>query len=157
WEEANARGYIEHMHEPGTPAQVAVSAAGRQLLQARSVTPLPLAGEGARCFSPCIHATRPTWSSRDAPALLARDDARVVRCALRADIDPGCASSDRLLKIGQSARPSPWQPADSPWSVSSKVALSCRLAVSTLTWWEGQAPTGSAAAASAPPRRPDRS
>jgi hypothetical protein len=35
WEEANQRGYIEHLHEPGRAAQVALSALGRARLQAR--------------------------------------------------------------------------------------------------------------------------
>jgi hypothetical protein len=35
WEEANARGFIEHRHESGRAATVALSAAGRALLQQR--------------------------------------------------------------------------------------------------------------------------
>jgi len=35
WEEANARGFIEHRHEIGRAATVALSAAGRALLQQR--------------------------------------------------------------------------------------------------------------------------
>jgi D-3-phosphoglycerate dehydrogenase len=36
WEEANARGFIEQRHVPGTPAVVTLSAAGRrQLAQQR--------------------------------------------------------------------------------------------------------------------------
>jgi D-3-phosphoglycerate dehydrogenase len=34
WEEANARGFVEHRHEPGTEAQVQVSAAGSAFLEA---------------------------------------------------------------------------------------------------------------------------
>ena len=35
WEEANARGYLEHSHPPGSEARVAVSARGRQQLAQR--------------------------------------------------------------------------------------------------------------------------
>jgi D-3-phosphoglycerate dehydrogenase len=35
WEEANARGFIEHLHAPGQLAQVAVSPAGRVRLATR--------------------------------------------------------------------------------------------------------------------------
>lgn len=35
WEEANARGFISHHHEPGQPAQVSVSALGSAHLAAR--------------------------------------------------------------------------------------------------------------------------
>jgi hypothetical protein len=34
WEEANARGYLERLHEPGSEALVAVSASGRAHLAA---------------------------------------------------------------------------------------------------------------------------
>jgi hypothetical protein len=40
WEEANARGYVESHHEPGSEAQVRVSAKGRDWLAARR-PPLP--------------------------------------------------------------------------------------------------------------------
>ena len=33
WEEANARGFIDHFHEPGQPARVAVSSLGTAQLQ----------------------------------------------------------------------------------------------------------------------------
>lgn len=36
WEEANARGYIEHCHDAGRAATVAVSAAGREHLSQQS-------------------------------------------------------------------------------------------------------------------------
>jgi len=39
WEEANARGFIEQVHPPGQPAQVAVSPAGRACLAARRAKP----------------------------------------------------------------------------------------------------------------------
>jgi len=35
WEDANERGYLEHRHEPGREAMVAVSASGQQLLAER--------------------------------------------------------------------------------------------------------------------------
>lgn len=35
WEEANRRGLLDHLHAPGQPAQVAVSASGRMQLAAR--------------------------------------------------------------------------------------------------------------------------
>ena len=35
WEEANPRGYLEHLHAPGLAAQVALRALGRARLQAR--------------------------------------------------------------------------------------------------------------------------
>ena len=35
WEEANRRGFIEHLHEPGQAASVAVSSLGRTHLKAR--------------------------------------------------------------------------------------------------------------------------
>jgi hypothetical protein len=35
WEEANQRGYLEHLHEPGHAAQVALSPLGRARLHAR--------------------------------------------------------------------------------------------------------------------------
>jgi D-3-phosphoglycerate dehydrogenase len=35
WEEANGRGYIDHRHEPGQPAQVAVSPLGLEWLAAQ--------------------------------------------------------------------------------------------------------------------------
>jgi D-3-phosphoglycerate dehydrogenase len=35
WEEANARGWIEHRHTPGQPAQVLLSAQGLQQLRRR--------------------------------------------------------------------------------------------------------------------------
>ena len=35
WEEANARGFIDHIHQPGRPALVAVSLSGMAHLQAR--------------------------------------------------------------------------------------------------------------------------
>lgn len=35
WEDANDRGYIEHRHEPGREAMVAVSARGREHLAER--------------------------------------------------------------------------------------------------------------------------
>ncbi len=34
WEEAGDRGFVERVHEPGSPAQVRVSAAGRRFLEA---------------------------------------------------------------------------------------------------------------------------
>jgi hypothetical protein len=37
WEEANARGFIEHVHEEGQPALVCVSAAGRAGLASRGL------------------------------------------------------------------------------------------------------------------------
>jgi hypothetical protein len=39
WEEANQRGFIDHLHEPGHAAVVAVSASGRTHLQARRQNP----------------------------------------------------------------------------------------------------------------------
>lgn len=41
WEEANARGFIDHMHEPGQPALVAVSARGWAQLKARRLASMP--------------------------------------------------------------------------------------------------------------------
>lgn len=35
WEEANARGYVEHSHRAGEAARVAVSDAGRAFLRGR--------------------------------------------------------------------------------------------------------------------------
>jgi hypothetical protein len=35
WEDANARGYVEHHHAQGAEAMVSVSAAGRKLLAER--------------------------------------------------------------------------------------------------------------------------
>jgi D-3-phosphoglycerate dehydrogenase / 2-oxoglutarate reductase len=35
WEEANQRGFVDHLHEPGQPASVAVSPLGRAHLQAQ--------------------------------------------------------------------------------------------------------------------------
>jgi hypothetical protein len=35
WEEANARGFIERQHEPGTEAMVSVTASGREFLGKR--------------------------------------------------------------------------------------------------------------------------
>jgi hypothetical protein len=35
WEEANTRGYLEHVHRPGAHAEVTVSAAGRAWLARR--------------------------------------------------------------------------------------------------------------------------
>jgi hypothetical protein len=35
WEEANARGFVEHKHEAGSEAWVGVSAAGQAFLQRR--------------------------------------------------------------------------------------------------------------------------
>jgi hypothetical protein len=35
WEEAQARGFIEHRHQPGSAAQVVVSAAGMEHLRSR--------------------------------------------------------------------------------------------------------------------------
>ena len=43
WEEANAQGFIEHVHPPGQPAQVAVSPAGLARLAARRAQPVPSA------------------------------------------------------------------------------------------------------------------
>ena len=39
WEEANARGFIERSHVPGSEARVAVSAEGRRFLRARRGAP----------------------------------------------------------------------------------------------------------------------
>jgi hypothetical protein len=39
WEEANARGFVEHQHKTGTTALVGVSAAGRAYLRARRDAP----------------------------------------------------------------------------------------------------------------------
>ena len=38
WEEANQRGFIDHLHEPGNPALVVVSPLGRAYLEARRAT-----------------------------------------------------------------------------------------------------------------------
>lgn len=35
WEEANQRGFVDHLHEQGQPASVAVSALGRAHLKAQ--------------------------------------------------------------------------------------------------------------------------
>ena len=37
WEEANKRGFVEHLHQPGHAALVAVSALGRTHLEAQRV------------------------------------------------------------------------------------------------------------------------
>jgi hypothetical protein len=41
WEEANERGFIAHMHEPGQAAVVAVSPLGRAHLEARRARAMP--------------------------------------------------------------------------------------------------------------------
>ena len=41
WEEANARGFIEHRHDSGSAATVSLSAAGREHLNARRSPPRP--------------------------------------------------------------------------------------------------------------------
>ena len=38
WEEANKRGFIDHLHEPGNPALVVVSPRGRVHLEAQRAT-----------------------------------------------------------------------------------------------------------------------
>jgi hypothetical protein len=38
WEEANARGFIDHIHEPGHVARVAVSQRGRAHLESHTTT-----------------------------------------------------------------------------------------------------------------------
>ena len=35
WEEANARGFLDHIHVPGREAQVSTSARGKEFLDAR--------------------------------------------------------------------------------------------------------------------------
>jgi hypothetical protein len=47
WEEANARGYIDHLHERGQAARVAVSPAGLAQLQARRARAAPAAPDRA--------------------------------------------------------------------------------------------------------------
>jgi hypothetical protein len=44
WEEANARGFIEHVHEEGRPALVGVSPAGRAELAGRGLAWAAMAG-----------------------------------------------------------------------------------------------------------------
>lgn len=41
WEEANARGFLAHIHRAGTPAEIAVTAEGLAHLQAHRSTRAP--------------------------------------------------------------------------------------------------------------------
>jgi D-3-phosphoglycerate dehydrogenase len=42
WEEANSRGFVARHHEPGGPALVSVTEAGRAFLGSRGAWPRPL-------------------------------------------------------------------------------------------------------------------
>jgi D-3-phosphoglycerate dehydrogenase / 2-oxoglutarate reductase len=47
WEEANARGYLVHLHPPGGVAQVAVSDAGLAHVRAHRSAPISREGQTA--------------------------------------------------------------------------------------------------------------
>ncbi len=49
WEDANARGFVERRHAPGSAANVAMSAAGNAFLRTRGRAAMPLSERGGRC------------------------------------------------------------------------------------------------------------